>query len=80
MKREASRTIRALLIELPIYAVLVVTYFLLVLHFLGDWLDRLFKEHLLLYSCVALALVIGQALVLDWVTLVLLRLLRRRAE
>jgi len=80
MKREASRTIRALLIELPIYAVLVVTYFLLVLHFLGDWLGGLFKDHLLLYSCVALALVIGQALVLDWVTLVLLRLLRRRAE
>jgi hypothetical protein len=78
LKKEAATTMRALLIELPIYALLVVVYFLLVLHLLGGSLGTLAKGHTLLYAGVALALVIGQALALDWVTSVLLRLLRRR--
>lgn len=80
MKKEAATTLRALLIELPIYAVLVVVYFLLVLHLLGGWLGSLVRAHTVVYAAVALALVIGQALVLDWVTSVLLRLLRRRQQ
>ncbi len=78
MKKEASKTVRALLVELPVYAVLVVVYFLLVLHLLGDWLGGLMKTHPIAYAGVALALVIGQALALDGVTSLLLRVLRRR--
>ena len=71
---------RAFLIELPVYAVLVVIYFLLVLHLLADWLGALVKHHIALYALIAIALVIGQALLLDWVTSMLMYLLRRRTK
>ena len=80
MKKGAATTLRALLVELPIYALLVLAYFLLVLHFLGGWLGALVRTHSILYAIVAIALIIGQALVLDWVTSILLRLLRRRTQ
>ena len=41
MKKEAARTLRAFAVELVIYSILVVAYFFLVLHFLGDELQRL---------------------------------------
>lgn len=63
-------------IELPIYTVLVVVYFFLVLHFLADWLNNLNQEHKLLYAVVAIALIIGQAVVLESITTWLLRLFR----
>lgn len=75
-REEASHTVRALLIELPIYAVLVVGYFFLVLHFLVDWLENLHKQHVLLYALVSIALIIGQAVALESVTTMLLRLFR----
>ena len=78
-KAEASHTFRALLIELPIYAVLVVAYFFLVLHFLADWLGDLHKHHTLLYSLVAIALVLS-VIGLESVTTLLLRLFRGRSE
>ena len=67
---------RALLIEVPVYAVLVVAYFFLVLHFLGDWLGREHTQHALLYAFTAVALIVGQAIVLEFVTTFLLRLLQ----
>ena len=79
-KAEAAHTFRALLIELPVYAVLVVAYFFFVLHFLSGWLGHLHANHTLVYAFVALALIIGQAVVLEWVTTLLLRLLRGRSE
>jgi hypothetical protein len=78
MKREASKTFRAFLIELPVYAALVIIYFFLVLHFLGGWLGTLFARHHVLYAIVALLLLIGQALLLDALTSLLLALVRRR--
>lgn len=75
-KAEASHTFRALLVELPIYAVLVVAYFFLVLHFLADWLGHLHANHTLLYALVSIALIIGQAVALESVTTLLLRLFR----
>lgn len=65
-----------MLIELPIYAVLVIAYFFLVLHFLSDWLGTLHKQHVLLYALTSIALIIGQAVVLESVTTMLLRLFR----
>ena len=74
-KAERSSTFRALLVELPVYALLVVAYFFLVLHFLGEWLGQLHANHTALYAVVAIILIIGQAVVLEYVTTLLLRLL-----
>jgi len=80
MKKETAKTLRAFLIELAIYAVLVVAYFFLVLHFLGEGLRQLEQNHRYSYAVVAILLMIGQAVVLQNVTTFLLRLIRRRAE
>ena len=77
MKSDASKTLKAFFfIELPIYAVLVIAYFFLVLHFLAGWLKELEAHHLTLYALVAIALIIGQAVALESITTGLLRLLR----
>ena len=78
MKQDAAKSLRAFAPELAIYAVLVTGYFFLVLHVLGDWLFRLETQHRVLYAFVAILLIAGQAVVLDAVTTVLFRLLRRR--
>lgn len=75
-KNEAKHTFRALLIELPIYGLLVVGYFFLVLHFLSDWVGQLHAEHSIIYALVAIGLIIGQAVALESVTTLLLRLFR----
>jgi len=80
MKKEAARTLRAFLVELVIYAVLVVAYFFLVLHFLGEGLQRLEQNHRYGYAGVAILLMIGQAVVLQKVTTFLLRLIRGRVD
>jgi hypothetical protein len=80
MKKETATTLRAFLIELAVYAVLVVGYFFLVLHFLGDWLYQLEMHHRYTYAGVAILLIIGQAVVLENVTTLLLRVIRGRSE
>jgi hypothetical protein len=80
MKKEAVKTLRAFLIELAIYAVLVVAYFFLVLHFLGEGLRQLEVHHRYTYAGTAILLIIGQAVLLENVTTLLLRLLRGRSE
>ena len=79
MKKEAAKTLRAFGIELAIYSVLVVAYFFLVLHFLGEWLNALEKSNRYGYAGVAILLMIGQAILLQNVTTILLRLIRGRA-
>jgi hypothetical protein len=78
MKPDAARSLRAFVAELAIYAVLVTAYFFLVLHVLGDWLYQLETQHRIVYAVVAILLIAGQAVVLDAVTTLLFRLLRRR--
>jgi len=78
MKKESEKSLRAFAAELAIYAVLVTAYFFLVLHLLGNWLYRLDMQHRILYAVVALLLIAGQAVVLDALTTVLFRFLRRR--
>ena len=77
MKRDATRSLRAFAAELAIYAVLVTAYFFLILHLLGGWLYRLEIQHRILYAVVAILLIASQAVVLDALTTVLFRLLRR---
>ena len=78
MKKNDAKSLRAFAIELAIYAVFVTAYFFLVLDLLGNWLYRLDTQHRLLYAIVAILLIVGQAVVLDALTRVLFRLLRRR--
>ncbi|HWY41548.1 MAG TPA: hypothetical protein VNX27_12225 [Chthoniobacterales bacterium] len=80
MKKETAKTLRAFSIELVVYAVLVVAYFFLVLHFLGGWLHSLEAHHRYSYATVAILLIIGQAVLLESVTTFLLRMLRGRSE
>jgi hypothetical protein len=80
MKNEATGALKAFLIELVVYAALVVAYFFLVLHLLGGWLHELSSQHRYVYALVAILLIISQAVFLEWVTTFLLRLLRGRSE
>jgi hypothetical protein len=80
VKKETAKTLRAFLIELVVYAALVVAYFFLVLHFLGDGLRQLEQHHRYGYAATSVLLMIGQAVALQNVTTFLLRLIRGRVE
>lgn len=80
MKAEAAKTLRAFLLELAVYGGFVTGYFFLVLHYLSAWLQDLHLHHVKIYALVAIALIIGQAVVLESVTTWLMRLLRGRSE
>jgi uncharacterized membrane protein len=77
MNKDGAKSLRIFAIEVAIYAVLVTAYFFLVLHLLGNWLYRLETQHRVTYAVVALLLIAGQAVVLDAVTTLLFRFLRR---
>ena len=62
-------------IELVIYAILVVVYFVLVLRLLGEPLSQLYQDNLVLYAFLALGLVLVQAVVLESVTSFIMKLL-----
>ena len=79
-KKEKAKTLRAFLVELAIYSVFVTVYFFLVLHFLASWLQFLHLNHVRLYALMAIALIIGQAILLEFVTSWILRFLRGRTE
>ena len=80
MKADTRKTLFSFLAELALYSILITVYFFLVLHFMGNWLERLGKENIKLYALVAITLIIGQAILLEWVTTFLFRLLRGRSE
>jgi hypothetical protein len=80
MKRETAKTVRAFVIELAIYAVLVITYFFLVLNLLGQWLYELEIHRRYTYAALAILLIIGQAVLLESLTTFLIRLIRGRSE
>ena len=63
------------LIELVIYAALVVAYFFVVLRLLGEPLNELFSSNLTLYAFLALALIVAQAVLLEAVTSFIMGLL-----
>lgn len=68
--------IRNFAIELVLYGLLVVGYFYLVLRLLGEPLKVLFNENMLLYSLVALGLIVTQSVLLEMVTSFLLSRLK----
>jgi hypothetical protein len=80
MKKQARETLWAFGVEIAIYSALVVAYFLLVLRFVATSLYTLEQRHIVAYGAVAIALIVGQAVLLEIVTTSLLRLLRGRSE
>jgi hypothetical protein len=77
--QQASRSLPVVsfFLELMVYAVLVTGYFFLVLHFLGGALRILFVTNKTAYAFVALALIIGQGVLLEVLTSALLRFFQR---
>jgi hypothetical protein len=80
MKREFENSLRLFLVEFVLYGALVVGYYLLVLHYLGGWLYSLFESSRVVYSWVSLGLIVGQGIILDVVTKLLLALIKPRTE
>jgi uncharacterized membrane protein len=80
VKKGTAKTLRVFAIELALYTVLVVTYFFLVLHLLGQWLYELEIHHRYTYATIAILLIIGQAILLESLTTFLMRLIRGRFE
>jgi hypothetical protein len=78
MSAPSKRTLIGFAVELLIYAALIAVYFFLVLRFLGDWLKALFLYRRDLYAVVAILLMIGQAVGLEFVTNILATFLRLR--
>ena len=64
--------VRNFAIEVLVYGVLVLGYFLLVLRLLGEPLHELYTSNLTLYAFVALALIVIQGAVLEFITSFLL--------
>ena len=62
------KLIKDFVLELLVYAVLVVAYFFLVLRFLAEPLMGLYTNNLILYAFVALGLIVAQAVLLEAVT------------
>jgi len=69
------KIIVSFLIELIIYAVLVVAYFFVVLRLLGQPLHQLFLESLIPYAFLGLVLIVAQAVALGAVTSFIMGLL-----
>ncbi len=80
MNAKAKRWLWPFLIELVVYALLVLGYFFLVLHFLGDWLYHLFEHDRRWYAAAALGLIVFQGIALEALTRGLLSLVKPREE
>lgn len=80
MKSKPILAARSFLIELVVYAVLVSVYVLFVIGLLNTWLHGLYDHNKTLYAVVALLLIIGQGVVLETVTTLLLKLVGTRSD
>jgi len=76
MPRRPQPSVRELMVELALYAVLVVGYLSGVLLLIDDRVAELAVETGVLYAVVALALIVGQGFLLDIVVENLLRFVR----
>jgi hypothetical protein len=65
------------LLELTVYAGFVFAYLFAVMHFLADRVNELFGDSRKLYAAVALGLIVVQGVTLEWLTRMLLKLIRR---
>jgi hypothetical protein len=68
MNARTKRLVRNFILELLIYGVLLVIYFLTFLQFLDEPLYNIFNQNLWVYAGAALLLMVVQAVVLEWIT------------
>jgi len=80
VKRIAFKRLRSFALELSVYALLVIVYVLLVLNFLSAWLKQIYDHGKTRYAIICLLLIIGQGVVLETVTSLLLRIIRTKTE
>jgi hypothetical protein len=80
MNPETKSSLKTFLIELAVYAVLVLGYFLLVLRFLDVWLRELYESDRRVYAAVALGLIVCQGIVLEVLTRGLLAFIKPRGR
>jgi pilus assembly protein TadC len=69
---------KTFLLELLLYAILLVAYFALVLHYLGGWFKELYDHDRDLFAVMALVVMIAQTVGLEIVSSFLIWLLRRK--
>ena len=67
--------LRKLAIEMLIYSVLLIGYFLVALRFLAEPLFNYFNNNLTAYAFIGLGLIIAQAVLLDNIVVFLVKLL-----
>ena len=67
---------KTFVLELLLYAALLVVYFAGVLHYLGGWFKDLYDHDRDLFAVMALVIMTGQTVVLDFVSSFLVWLLR----
>jgi hypothetical protein len=80
MKQNIKEVFKAFSIELPLYGILMLAYAFLVLHYLGAWLFHLFESQRVLYSVVALGLIVGQGFGLELLARSLLALINGKKD
>ncbi len=80
MSRDFRNWLTSFIIEVIVYAVLVVGYYLLVLHLMGDWLSHFFKTNIAKYTAISLVLIIAQGVMLEWITRLILGWIRSLRE
>ena len=68
-----SPLLRSLLIELAVYTPLIAFYVLVVLRFLNDYITWIYNENLVVYSILAVILILGQGVLLELFTSWLIR-------
>jgi hypothetical protein len=68
-----SPLLRSLLLELAIYTPLVAFYVLVVLRFANDYITWIYNENLVVYSVLAVVLILGQGILLEILTSWLIR-------
>lgn len=73
-----SRWIISVLIEIPVYGVIIVAYYHLVPGLLGNWVTHLFQSDKRFYAVVCLVLILAQGILLEITTTLLLRVVRKR--
>ena len=78
--RRHLKTTGSFLLEMIVYSAVVVAYYFFVLLLLRNWLKHLFDDHRAAYAAVVLPLIIGQAVLLDAVTIGLRKLGWRKPE
>jgi len=75
-KMEPGILFRNLLIEIVIYSILVFGYYLVVLRWLDDWFMTIFNTDLIFYAVAGLGMIFIQAVLLDFVTSYLMKIIK----